>query len=118
MLTRLTALSLVAILTWLIVLQPPTRTVQAGFTLVGLVDGGKPSGATLSPDGTLTIVSDDSGAPVRYVISLAWMRDRLPEIAQDDLLSIEVEVLPDGTLVATSVNNETERQGFGLGIDT
>ncbi len=103
MLTRLAALALLAILGTLLILQPVSRTAQAGFTLVGLVDGGKPSGATLNPDGTLTIVSDDSGAPVRYVVSLAWVKDQLPEIAQDDLLSIEVERLPDGTLMATSI---------------
>ncbi|MCC7368356.1 MAG: hypothetical protein IT306_08035 [Chloroflexi bacterium] len=111
MLNRLTAMALLALLTGVMVLQPATSTVQASFTLVGLADGGKPSGSSLSPAGSLTIVSDDSGAPVRYTISLAWVRGRLPEIAQDDLLSVEVEVLPDGTLVASSVTNQTDRQG-------
>lgn len=111
MLARVAGLALVAVVALLTVLQPAPRTVQAGFTLVGLVDGGKPSGTILSPDGTLTIVSDDSGAPVRYVVSLAWIKDQLPEISQDDLLSVEVEVLPDGALVATSVTKQNERQG-------
>ncbi|MCC7371483.1 MAG: cadherin-like domain-containing protein [Chloroflexi bacterium] len=111
MLARLNALFLLLLLASLAIFEPEAQTVRAGFTLVGIVDGGKPSGATLSPDGALTIVSDDSGAPMRYVISLAWIKDRLPDIAQDDLLSIEVEVLPDGTLVATSISNLSDREG-------
>lgn len=108
---RLTGTLLVLVVVSLITMQPSARPVQAGFTLIGLVDGGKPSGSSLTPDGTLTIVSDDSGAPVRYVVSLAWFKDQIPDLSQDDLLSVEVEVLPDGSLVALNVTNLTSRQG-------
>jgi uncharacterized repeat protein (TIGR01451 family) len=96
----------IAALPW----QPP-RAEATTFTLVGTADGGVPSGRRLVLGHTLVIVSTDSGAPVRYTIDLRWVRDSLPAIDQDDLLEVEIQVLPDGTLVATSIVNVSDRSG-------
>jgi hypothetical protein len=53
--------------------------VRASFTLVGLVDCGQPSGRTCLPGQMLTLVSDDSGATVPYVVDLSWVKDKLPD---------------------------------------
>jgi flagellar hook-associated protein FlgK len=89
---------------------PPAR---ASFTLVGLVDCGLKSGATCSLGITLVLVSDDSGVLTRYTIDLSWLKGGLPRIDQDDQLSIEIEKLPDGTLMALNLVDVSDQRGTG-----
>ena len=91
---RLLALLTLLLVTGVIGSPIVTHTVAAGFTLVGRVDGGVPSGQRVNPGDTLIIVSDDSGTPVRYVIDLRWVLDSLGRLDQDDLVSVEVEQAP------------------------
>src|SRR5215217_848938 len=96
-----------------------SRAEGTSFTLIGRADGGVPSGTRLVLGDMLVIVSDDSGAPVRYTIDLRWVRDKLPPIDQDDQIEVDIQVLPDGTLVATSVENVSGRSGTAnQGIST
>lgn len=86
---------------------------RASFTLVGLIDCGAASGTACSLHGTLTIVSDDSGAPTRYTIDISQLKGELPKIDQDDLFSVEIERLPDGTLVAVNLTDVSDQHGTG-----
>jgi uncharacterized repeat protein (TIGR01451 family) len=100
-------------------LPESSRAESTSFTLVGRADGGAPSGRRLVIGETLVIVSDDSGAPVRYTIDLRWVRDKLPAIDQDDQLEVEIQVLSDGTWVATNIVNVSDRTGtFNQGQST
>jgi hypothetical protein len=108
---RLGLVGVLLALSMLVAFDSPPRVQAATFTLVGRVDGGRPSGATLSLSDTLVLISEDSGTPTRYAIDLRWVLNRLPDISQDDELLVEIEALPDGTLVATSVTNQTDRNG-------
>jgi hypothetical protein len=92
-------------------LAEPSRAESGSFTLTGRVDAGLPSGSRITLGQTLTIVSDDSGAPTRYVIDLRWVLNDLGALDQDDLVSVDVQTLADGTLVATSVTNVSGRSG-------
>ena len=87
-------------------------SARAGFTLVGLVDCGLTSGRACSIGDTLVLVSNDSGTSTRYLIDLSWLDpDDLDRIDQDAELSVEVERLPDGRLMATSLANVSDRSG-------
>src|SRR3712207_377571 len=67
---------------------PPAR---ASFMLVGLVDCGLKSGQRCSLGKTLTLLSDDSGAPVKYTIDLSWLKPSdLDDLDQDDQVKIEI----------------------------
>jgi hypothetical protein len=89
-----------------------STAVRSSFTLVGLVDCGLRNGRTCSLDKTLVLVSDDSGAKVPYTIDLSWVKDDLPgDLEQDQQVRIEIERLPDGTLMALRVNDLNDRNG-------
>ena len=87
---RLTVVAVLLVLILCVLAEPPTTVTAETFTLIGRVDGGGPSGTLLAPGPLLTLVSDDSGAPTRYVVDLAWVRDRLPSLDQDDEVSVEI----------------------------
>ena len=87
-------------------------SARAGFTLTCLLDRGLTNGQECSIGETLVLVSKDSGTPTRYTISLAWLKaSDLPDFEQDGEYSVELEKLPDGTLVATSIVDVSNRSG-------
>ncbi|MGE3271772.1 MAG: Ig-like domain-containing protein [Chloroflexota bacterium] len=78
----------------------------ASFTLTGTVACGALSGKHCQLSGnTLTIISDDSGSAQPYTIDIAWIRRELDGLDQDDLVRIEIERQPDGTLKAIGLVN-------------
>ena len=85
--------------------------VRASFTLTGLVDCGQKSGATCSLGSTIVIVSTDSGSPTKYTIDLSWLKGGLPKLDQDDQVTIEIEKLPDGTLMALNLTDTSNQNG-------
>ncbi len=86
--------------------------VRSSFTLVGLIDCGQKSGKPCSLGQTLTLVSDDSGSKQPYTIDLSWVRDKLPgAFSQDQQMRIEIERLPDSTLMALRVIDLDSRNG-------
>jgi len=87
-----------------------TAPVRASFTLTGLVDCGRSSGATCSIGDTLVILSKDSGNPVKITINVSWLKD-LPKLDQDDYVSIEIEKLPDGTFMALNLTDISGQSG-------
>ncbi|MFN8634993.1 MAG: hypothetical protein U0893_14140 [Chloroflexota bacterium] len=81
---------------------------RAETTLTGLVDCGAVSGAACRVNGTITIVVDGN----RYTIDLSWLKPGdLPKFTQDMQLTIDIEKLPDGTLVATNLTDTSDRKG-------
>jgi len=90
--------------------QPPV--IRSSFTLVGIIDCGQRSGRACAPSETLTLISDDSGAKMPYVINLSWLKDKLSDsFEQDQQVRIEIERLPDGTLMALRIIELANRQG-------
>jgi hypothetical protein len=78
---------------------------RAETTLTGLVDCGAVSGTACMLAGTVVIVVDGT----RYTIDLSWLKPGdLPKIEQDMQLTIDVEKLPDGTLVATNLTDTSD----------
>jgi hypothetical protein len=97
-----------------IVLMPRSVAGQSTFTVVGLADCGVASGQRCrfpTLGATLVLVSNDSGSPERYTIVLDWVGDSLPDIDQDDLLSVEIEAQPGGALFAVTVLNVSGSNG-------
>jgi hypothetical protein len=92
-------------------LRAPSQ-VKATFTLVGLVSCNSPSGTVCPIGQTLTLLSDDSGTKQLYTIDLRWVQGALPEdLEQDQEIRIEIERLPDGTLMALRVILLDDRNG-------
>jgi len=92
-------------------MQQP-RAVRSSFTLVGLIDCGQRSGRACADSATITLISDDSGSKQPYVINLSWVKDKLSdELEQDQQVRIEIERLPDGTLMALRVIDLNDRKG-------
>lgn len=112
--SRLRVVRAFALCVLLAIVALPGQALQAAsgsFTLIGRADGGVRSGQHLALSDTLVIVSNDSGVHVRYTIDLRWVRDSLPKIDQDDEIEVEIQLLPDGTLVASSIENVSGRSG-------
>ncbi len=87
---------------------PPVR---ASFTLTGTVDCGRASGQACALDGTITIISKDSGAPVKYTIDIGWLKD-LPSLDQDDYVSIDIEKIGQ-ILMAQKLTDISGQPGTG-----
>jgi hypothetical protein len=85
---------------------------NASITLTGLLDCGATSGSTCIITGTtITIVSNDSGAPKSYTIDITWLSSGLGQVSQDDLLQFEIEQTPDGTLHALDITDVSHKSG-------
>lgn len=81
-----------------------TPPVRASFMLDGLIDCGRSSGQQCSFGDTLVLLTRDSGAPTRYTINISWLKPAdLDDFEQDDQVKIEIEKLPDGTLMALRI---------------
>ena len=81
-----------------------TPPVRASFMLDGLIDCGRSSGQQCSFGDTLVLLTKDSGAPTRYTINISWLKPSdLDDFEQDDQVKIEIEKLPDGTLMALRI---------------
>ena len=81
-----------------------TPPVRASFMLDGLIDCGRSSGQQCSFGDTLVLLTKDSGAPTRYTINISWLKPAdLDDFEQDDQVKIEIEKLPDGTLMALRI---------------
>ena len=64
----------------------------------------------------MTLLTDDSGAPIHYTIDLSWLQD-VPKLEQDEQVRIEIEKLPDGTLVAGGGGGQGQFGAGGTGGD-
>jgi uncharacterized repeat protein (TIGR01451 family) len=69
--------------------------------LVGTVDCGRASGARCAIGTSIAIwTTDVSGYRERVVVDVAWVLNQLDAYDQDDLILVEVRIMPDGTLQA------------------
>ena len=110
--SSIVALGLVIVTLFALLETRPQSVVRASFTLVGIVDCGQRSGRDCASSTTITIISDDSGTRQPYTIDLSWVKDKLPgRFEQDQQVRIEIERLPDGTLMALRVIDLNDRKG-------
>lgn len=74
------------------------------FGVSGIVDCGLPSGRRCGASDTLVIRTRSlSGDLERVAVDISWIARQLPELDQDDEISLEVETTPDGALRALRV---------------
>ena len=66
------------------------RGAEKTFVLTGLVDCGVRSEAACPVGDTVTLVTDDVGPRQRVEIDIAWVRNQVGSLDQDDFVCIEV----------------------------
>src|SRR4051794_33270240 len=93
-------LALAFLLAAFVFLAPDQTT--ASTVIAGSVDCGRASGAACTYGPTLTLRSTDLGGKT-ITVDVSWLLDQLGTLRQDDWLSFEVEILPDGTVRASSI---------------
>jgi hypothetical protein len=89
----------------LLIMTDGSARADKEFLVQGSVDCGRPAGDKCDVWPFVTLLTTDiSGTPERWVFDLSWIpTDRLDGFDQDDLMCLDVRILPDGT-----------RQGIGL----
>jgi hypothetical protein len=79
--------------------ETSARPAEKSFDIVGTVDCGLASGKRCSIGDVVRVWTEDvSGHRQLVEIDVSWIKQTLPALDQDDLLRLEVESTPDGTL--------------------
>jgi len=84
----------------------PKDRAYAGkeLVIVGTVDCGRASGARCDVGMSVAVwTTDVSGYRERVIVDLSWIQSQLDAYDQDDLIGIEVRLMPDGTLQAIGI---------------
>lgn len=93
-------------------LARPAPGLAKEFDVIGTVDCGIPSGRRCDLDDTLVLLTDSvSGLNELVAIDISGIKRKLPALDQDDEITLCVESLPDGKLVATCVISAKRRDG-------
>ena len=81
------------------------------FLIQGSVDCGRAAGEQCSTWPLVTLLTSDvSGTPEKWTVDLSWIpTDRLDRFDQDDLMCIDVRVLPDGKLQGLSLSEACQQ---------
>lgn len=92
--------------------RPLLLMLQKEITVVGTVQCGVPSGRACRLHGSIQFRTDGiSGESDVYSIDIRWIADALEGVAQDDELTLQLEILPDGSLRALSLLASGRRTG-------
>jgi hypothetical protein len=86
------------------------RGAEKTFVLTGLVDCGVRSEAACPVGDTVTLVTDDVGPRQRVEIDIAWVRNQVGSLDQDDFVCIEVSGA-NGTYQALGLVTCTDAPG-------
>jgi hypothetical protein len=107
------ALLLVTVLAMLSADLGRVRTIFAKeIDLTGTVDCGQRSGKRCSIDDTLVLLTDQvAGVLAPAKIDVSWIKGSLPALDQDDEVTLTVQILPNGTLQAVSIESDKSRSG-------
>lgn len=80
-----------------LVASPATSGLGKEFAAVGTVACGLPSGRHCAIDGRLTLcTSSVSGENERVVVDVSWILAQLPELDQDDEITLELQSTTTG----------------------
>jgi hypothetical protein len=78
---------------------------QKEFLIQGTIDCGRASGARCEIGDTITVwTTDVSGERQKVTIDVSWIKNQLDQYDQDDLIYIDVRVMPDGTLQGLAIS--------------
>lgn len=87
-----------------VLLSPNPAYADKELLIVGTVDCGRASGQRCDIDTSIVVwTSDVSGYREQVVIDVSWVQRQLDAYDQDDLIYIEVRLMPDGTLQAIGI---------------
>jgi hypothetical protein len=83
---------------------------QHEITIEGTVDCGRTSGQRCDLGSEVAVWTYDiSGTLQRVVVDLSWVQRQLDAYDQDDLIVIDVRILPDGTLQAVGIKQHADQ---------
>jgi hypothetical protein len=93
-------------------LARPEPGLAKEFDVVGTVDCGIPSGRHCELGDTLVLLTDSvSGLMELVAFDIRGIKRKLPDLDQDDEITLCVELLPDGKLKAQCVISTKKREG-------